>query len=339
MQNYILKDENSVYYECDYSCDNELFLKLGDEAFFLTDARYTLEAKEKIKNALVIESKDLIKDARKILRKKRIKKLFFDPKEFSKKEIDSIEKSGVFLKEALNFSWKKRAIKSDKEIELIKKSVDINKRSFEEFANYLKKSAEGKSEKFLHFQAVSILTSFGERELSFDPIFAINENAAKPHAKPTKKVLKKGDLILFDAGIKYKRYCSDRTRTSFFSEDLNFDYNQRFKNSKIQKAYDLVLKAKDEATKKIRSGMRAYEIDKIARDIIDKGGFGEYFVHSLGHGVGLDIHEMPFISSKSNSVIEDNMVFTIEPGIYIPGEFGIRIEDMVVIKNGRAEIL
>ncbi len=107
----------------------------------------------------------------------------------------------------------------------------------------------------------------------------------------------------------------------------------------MQKAYDLVLKAHDKAISKARSGMMAKDIDKIARDVIEKGGFGKYFVHSTGHGVGLDIHEMPYISQYSRDIIEDGMVFTVEPGIYIEGEFGIRIEDMVVMQNSRAEVL
>ncbi len=339
MDNYILKNENAVYYECGYSCDNEVFLKIGDEAYFFTDGRYTYEAKENIKNAQIIETRELFKEVRKVLRKKRVKKLDFDPKDFTVLEFEELKKSEVYLNPKPNFSWKKRVVKSDKEIELIKKSVEINEKAFEEFCAFLKKEGESKSEKFLHFQAIGVLSDFGQRALSFDPIFAINENAAKPHAIPTNKELKKGDLILFDAGIKYKRYCSDRTRTAFFDDNFEFVYEQKFKNPKIQKAYDLVLKAKDAAIKKAKSGMKAKDIDKIARDVIEKGGFGKYFVHSTGHGVGLDIHEMPFISSKSETIIEDNMVFTIEPGIYIPGEFGIRIEDMVVMKNGIAEVL
>ncbi|HIP62053.1 MAG TPA: M24 family metallopeptidase, partial [Sulfurovum sp.] len=114
---------------------------------------------------------------------------------------------------------------------------------------------------------------------------------------------------------------------------------QNYKSKKIQKAYDAVLKAHDKAIKNACSGMRANKIDAIGRDIIDKAGFGKYFIHSTGHGVGLDIHEMPYVSSRSRTKIEDNMVYTIEPGIYIPNEFGIRIEDMVVMRDGRAEVL
>ena len=187
--------------------------------------------------------------------------------------------------------------------------------------------------------AESILRDFGKRDISFEPILAIGENSAKPHALPTGRELKKGDLLLFDAGVKYKRYCSDRTRTAFYNGELNFKIKQKFGTKKMQKVYDTVLKAHDRAVNKARSGMKASEIDKLARDVIEKAGFGKYFVHSTGHGVGLDIHEMPYISGRSDTVIKDGMVFTIEPGIYLEGEFGVRIEDMVVMKEGRAVVL
>ncbi len=337
--NYILKDENAVYYECGFSCDNELFLSLGSERFFITDARYTTEAKERIVKAQVVEAKDLAKEARKILRKSRVKRVYYDPKEFSCAEFEALTKNlNIQFQKRHNLSWKKRLIKSDEEIELIKKSVLLNAMAFDEFAKRLP-ALLGQSEKRLHFEAIKVLSQMGEYDLSFDPIVAINENAAKPHAFPTDKQLKKGDLLLFDAGIKYKRYCSDRTRTTFVGDMITFAKEQRFKNQKIQKAYDTVRSAQEAAIKAARSGMKACELDRVAREIIENSEFKGAFVHSLGHGVGLDIHEMPFINTKNEQILEDGMVFTIEPGIYIPGEFGIRIEDMVVLKNGRAEVL
>jgi len=184
------------------------------------------------------------------------------------------------------------------------------------------------------------MSQLGKYDLSFDPIVAINKNAAKPHALPTNKKLKLNDLILVDAGVKYKRYCSDRTCTAVANfEKFNFKREQNFKDKKHQKIYDIVYKAQLNAIEKARVGMKASQIDKLTRDIIEKTGYGKYFVHSTGHGVGLDIHEFPNINSRSDVIIEDNMVFTIEPGIYLPNEFGIRIEDSVVMKNGRAEIL
>ena len=110
-------------------------------------------------------------------------------------------------------------------------------------------------------------------------------------------------------------------------------------NKKHQKIYDIVLKAQLSAIEKARVGMKASEVDKLTRDVIEKSGYGKYFIHSTGHGVGLDIHEYPVINSKSDVIIEDNTVFTIEPGIYLPNEFGVRIEDTIVMQNGKAIIL
>ena len=339
--NYLLKNENAVYYECGFSCDNVIFLHLGSEAFFITDGRYTTEAKENVKNAEVIESKyDLSKTARDILRKNRVKKLLYDPLDWSVEDFYKLSsKLKCYFKKEKNFSQKKRIIKTDEEIKLLKKAVKLGEAGFERFGRYLNDSGIGQNEKKLFFKAIEILTKQGEFSVSFDPIVAINENAAKPHALPSDKILEKADLLLFDAGVKYKRYCSDRTRMIEINGCSNFDIKQNFKDKKRQKIYDTVLKAKDEALKVVKEGAKAKDVDKAARDVIDKAGFGQYFIHSTGHGVGLDIHELPIISKRDETILKENMVFTIEPGIYLPGEFGVRIEDMVMIKNAKGEIL
>lgn len=154
----------------------------------------------------------------------------------------------------------------------------------------------------------------------------------------TDKKLLDGSLILFDGGIKFERYCSDRTRTAFFSDGFVFKKTQRFKDKKLQHIYDTVLKAQESAIEAAKPGMKAKELDKIARDVIDKAGYGKYFVHSLGHGVGLDIHEYPYIRKNSDEVLPENSVFTVEPELYT-GYYGVRIEDMVVLKSDGAEVL
>ncbi|AXX85427.1 M24 family metallopeptidase [Aliarcobacter skirrowii] len=339
--NFILKNENAIYYEVNFSCDNVIFLNLGSEKFFITDARYTIEAKEYAKNCEVIESANLIESVKEILKKNLIKSITFDPNDFTFFEYKNIVKDlDINFIEEINFSKTKRLIKSDYEIKLLKKASSLGKDGFKEFAKYIKNSGFKKSEKELYFNAYKFMSQKGELETSFNPIVAINENAAKPHALPTNKRLKKDDLILVDAGVKYKRYCSDRTCTSVANFDnFNFERKQTFKNKKYQKIYDIVLKAQEKSINEARAGMKACEIDKIARDFISQAGYGKYFVHSTGHGVGLDIHEFPNINSKNELIIEDNMIFTVEPGIYIPNEFGVRIEDTVYIKNGKAEIL
>jgi len=336
----MLKDENAIYYECAYSCDNALYLRLGSEAFFITDSRYTIDANENVKNATVIINGDLYGEAVSLLKKAKVKKVIFDPKEWSVDGFNKVSsKTKIHFKEEVDFSHKKRIVKSDDALKIIAKAAKLGAKAFKHLAKEFRKNGFGEDEYSLTHMAKGILGDFGKYDLSFDPIVAINKNAAKPHATPTSTKLEKNDLLLVDAGLKYKRYCSDRTRTVQADKYLMFETHQSFKRKKIQKAYDLVLKAHDNAIAKARSGMKAKKVDALTRDIISKAGFGEYYVHSTGHGVGLDIHEMPYISTKSDTVIEDGMVYTIEPGIYIPNEFGIRIEDMVAMVDGKAKVL
>lgn len=338
--NYMLKDENSMYYECGYSCDNALYLSLGSEAFFITDSRYTIDAAQNVQGATVVINGDLYGEAVSLLKRSKVKKVIFDPKEWT---VDGFERVRSDLKvmfdPQLDFSHKKRIIKSDEELKIIAKAAKLGAKAFNALAKEFRENGSGEDEYTLTYRAKGVLGDFGKYELSFDPIVAINANAAKPHAMPTATKLAKNDLLLVDAGLKYKRYCSDRTRTVQADKYFMFDTNQSFKSKKIQKAYDTVLKAHDNAIEKARSGMKAKKVDALTRDIVTKAGFGEYYVHSTGHGVGLDIHEMPYISTKSDTIIEDGMVYTIEPGIYIPDEFGIRIEDMVAMVDGKAVVL
>ena len=338
--NYMLKNENSIYYECGYSCDNALYLRLGLEAYFITDGRYTIDANENVQNAKVVIGRDIYGEAFKILKKSKVKKVIFDPKEWSVAGFEKLSvKSKIRFKAELDFSHKKRIVKSDDELLILAKAAKLGRKAFKHLAKEFSKNGFGEDEFTLTYKAKSILSSFGKYELSFDPIVAINASAAKPHATPTDVTLSKNDLLLVDAGLKYKRYCSDRTRTVQVDNSFTFNIKQKFNSKKIQKAYDTVLKAHDNAIAKARSGMKAKKVDALTRDIVARAGFAKYYVHSTGHGVGLDIHEMPYISSKSNTIIEDGMVYTIEPGIYIPNEFGIRIEDMVAMVDGKAVVL
>jgi Xaa-Pro aminopeptidase len=337
--NYIHKNENAIYYECGYSCDNAIYLSLGNDNYFFTDNRYDIEANEQITNSQIIITRNLLQEAISILKKNNISKITLDPNEWSMKEYllfnDVIPK--IDKKEKL--SQKKRMVKSDEEIELLRQAVKLGSDGFDKFAKYISKKGIGKSEKQLAFKNLTYMTNKLELEVSFDAIVAINANSAKPHAHPSGLKLQEKDILLVDAGIKYKRYCSDRTRVCDMYGDIHFKNNQKFKNKTHQKIYDIVKKAHDEALIQARVGMKASDIDAIARKVIEKSAYGKYFIHSTGHGVGLDIHELPFISDKSSDIIENNMVFTIEPGIYLPDEFGVRFENMVVMTDGRAVIL
>jgi Xaa-Pro aminopeptidase len=348
INNYILKNENAIFFEANYSCDNAIFLSLGSgsnrETFFITDSRYTEEAKNSVFDFVeVVEiTKSLIATTVEVLLKNRVKSLIYDATDWNHYDFVELQKkikTQVFLRNEKNFSKNKRIIKTDDEVQKIAKAVNLGKNAFIEFSNFLQ-TKENLTEKELHFNLKNILSYNGEYDLSFDPIVAINQNASKPHALPTRNILVENDLLLVDAGLKYERYCSDRTRTFEFNKNNNLDFIfQEWSNFKIQRAYNIVRKAHDKAIEKVHSGMKASEVDKIARDVVQNSEFKDLFIHSTGHGVGLDIHEFPNISSKSDVILEDNMIFTIEPGIYIPNKFGIRIEDMVVLKNGKPIVL
>lgn len=336
---YITTNENAIFYECGFSSDNAIFIRINDKkAFFITDSRYTLEAKNEIKNAKVVDAKNLILKAKEILRKNKVKKLEIDPKDWNIEKFE-IFKQKLDIKFIKKAAMQKRIKKTQDEIKIIKKAVKKGELAFDEFAKFIQENGVGLSERELQFEAARIFQNKGKLGLSFPPIVAINENAAKPHALPSKKLLQNGDLLLVDAGVLYKRYCSDRTRVAQINANFNFSKKQIFTNKKRQKIYDIVLKAQEEAIKFSKPGVKCAHIDKVARDVITKAGYGKYFSHSTGHGVGLDIHELPVISTSSKDILQEGMVFTIEPGIYLPDEFGVRIEDMILVTKNGVEIL
>lgn len=343
---YLALGESAQYYECGFSCDHAVVVRVEEARFFITDSRYTLEARESCHaHTQVIESNDFIQSIGGIIAQQGIRKLGFDSLELSLDFYERLKSSVASLKCELlpmpNFHQRLRICKSPQEIALIHKSQRLNKKAFKHFASYLAKNLKSApSERELHYHALQFLSHFGKYDVSFNPIVGINANAAKPHALPSLSTrLGKRDLLLFDAGIKYKRYCSDMTRTAAVGADMSFSKKQRFVSKIQNKVYDIVRKAQERAITKARSGMSGREIDALAREVIEKSGYGKYFTHSTGHGVGLDIHELPRISRSSEERIEDGMVFSIEPGIYLPNDFGVRIEDLVVMKNGRAEVL
>ncbi|MCI0501392.1 MAG: M24 family metallopeptidase [Epsilonproteobacteria bacterium] len=343
MKNFILQNEDAIYFECGYSCDNAIYISLGSETFFITDGRYEVDVKENIKNnSEIIIANDLLKEARKVIKKSKIKKLHFDPNDFSVAAFETLStKLDIKFIQKPNFSKLKRIIKTENEIKLIQTAMKLGRDGFTKFAEYIANDGFGKSEQYLAYMAQTFLSQSGKYDLSFNPIIAINENAAKPHAVPTSKIYQDNDLLLFDGGIKFERYCSDRTVT--FGTKLSgldlYQREQKFSKIEQQKVYDIVLKAQQTQINSARIGMKASKLDSIGREIIEKAGYGKYFVHSTGHGVGLDIHEYPNISSRSDFILEENMVFTIEPGIYLANDFGIRIEDTVVLKKDRCLIL
>jgi len=212
-----------------------------------------------------------------------------------------------------------RMYKDDEEILRIKHAVSLSEKVFEEF---IKRVREGMSEKQLSFELKKVMMEFGV-EPSFEPIITSGENTTMPHLRSTDKKVRKGDIVIIDYGVRYKGYCSDITRV------LSLGKPQK----EVLEIFEIVRDSKNLVEEGLRNGIKGFEADKIARDYIASKGFGENFIHRTGHGIGIDVHEPPYLSPDYNQALEDRMVFTVEPGIYIQGKFGVRLEDMVVLQG------
>ncbi|MCL2862385.1 MAG: Xaa-Pro peptidase family protein [Firmicutes bacterium] len=212
-----------------------------------------------------------------------------------------------------------RSIKTEEERQRIATAQEIAEEAFKKVRRNIK---VGMSEREVYAELVWESLRTGADGMSFDPIVAFGENSAKPHHnQPTERRLEKKDIILIDFGVKHKGYCSDMTRTFSLGPVAN----------ELQVIYDIVLKAQEYALKHIKAGMTGHEADALAREYIKSNGYGEQFGHSLGHGIGINVHEMPRIADKSKCILKEGMVITCEPGIYLEGLGGVRIEDMVVV--------
>ncbi|MGM0608379.1 MAG: M24 family metallopeptidase [Candidatus Muiribacteriota bacterium] len=240
---------------------------------------------------------------------------------------NSFKKNNINLIPGANPVEELRYQKSEDEIKKIKKAVNITDKTFKKLLGVLK---IGMKETEVADYIFDFQRSYGSSNNSFDTIAAVGNNASLPHAKcSVRRKTKKNSMLKLDYGATYKHYTSDMSRTVFFGKAT-----QKFK-----KIYNIVLSAQLKAIEKIKPGVSAADIDKEARDYISSKGYGDRFGHGLGHGVGLNVHEAPRVSSKSNHKLKEGNVITVEPGIYLPGWGGIRIEDIVVVRKEGAEIL
>ncbi|MEW6587341.1 MAG: aminopeptidase P family protein [Nitrospirota bacterium] len=300
----------------------------GNNALFITDFRYQEQAKSEVKGfEIVIECGERSKEIRGLIEELGIKKLGFEDHHVTYGFYKKLLKKKIRLKPLTETVESLRIVKSPIEIDCIKRAVKRAERAFRKLQPHIK---AGVTEKALALRLEELLKGEGCNRLPFEIIVASGPTGALPHAKPTNRVLKRGDLVVFDWGGEYKGYFSDMTRTVLISgKDM----------SRQKEIYEIVLEAQRKAIESVRSNIKATEIDSGARNYIKEKDCGEYFGHGTGHGVGLAVHEKPYISWRSKDVIKENMVFTIEPGIYLPGFGGVRIEDMVVAKKDGYELL
>jgi Xaa-Pro aminopeptidase len=219
-----------------------------------------------------------------------------------------------------------RAVKDDEEIAKLAKAARIADRGFEALTA---ETFVGRSEREIAWRLRELLHAHGADELSFDSIVASGPNGALPHAHPTDRIVDRGTLVTIDWGVRVDGYCSDCTRT----------VSTGSLPEKLRRAYEVCLAAEMRACKSIKAGMTGVEADALARDLITDSGFGENFGHGLGHGVGLQVHEAPRLSAESTDTLQAGHIITIEPGIYIGGLGGVRIEDLAVVRENGVDLL
>ena len=245
----------------------------------------------------------------------------------SHSEFLTLEKAGVKLVNIDDALAQAMTVKNSWELENIAKACEIAEKAFNELLPQIK---EGMTETEVAAILEYNMRKLGSEGTSFSTIVAFGAHASVPHHETGDTKLKFGDEILIDFGCKVNGYCSDITRTFLFGDDN--------KHEEFKKAYDAVLTAHELVKEKLVSGMTGAEADAIAREYLKEQGYGELFTHSLGHGIGLNIHEFPSISPKATEVkLVDGMVFSDEPGVYVAGEYGIRIEDTVTLKDGKVK--
>lgn len=328
----LISSQYSLRYFTGFSGTTGIALAFKEKRFFFTDFRYVAQAKEQVeaKGFVVVKvERGAIDALAEYLKNSGIKKLGIEDKYLTlsqyveyKEKFEGI--SFVTLGEALD---KVRMVKTQEEIEYIKKAVDIGDKVFE---NILSEIKEGVSEKHLAALMEFEIKKLGGDGTSFETIVASNERSALPHGVASDKLLAKEGFVKFDFGVYYNGYVSDMTRTVYLGENPS---------KKHLEIYNIVLEAQRLACNSVKAGMKCSDLDKIARDYISEKGYGDNFGHGLGHGIGVYIHEFPSLNGKSDIILQEGMVITIEPGIYIDGFGGVRIEDDVVVRKDYGEIL
>lgn len=299
-----------------------------EKALFITDFRYVEQASKQAAGYEIIQHKDSIPDEiAKQVAALGIKRLGFEKDDLTYSAYQTYdEKVQAELVPVSGLVEKLRLIKTDSEIKILKEAAQIADAAFDHILSFIR---PGISELEVSNELEFFMRKQGAASSSFDIIVASGLRSALPHGVASEKLIEKGDFVTLDFGAYYKGYCSDITRTVAVGEP----------SPELKNIYDIVLEAQLRGVKGIKAGITGREADALTRDYITEKGYGEYFGHSTGHGIGLQIHEGPGLSFRSDVVLEPGMVVTCEPGIYVAGLGGVRIEDDVVVTKEGNEVL
>jgi len=326
----LITDLANIRYLTGFTGSSARLFLTGKGGCLLTDSRYKLQAAAELKGRRAVRlriCKTAYGELGKIVEKGGVKKLGFEGSGVSYDAYRALKKAfkGVSFKSISGLVETRRVVKDKTELRAIRRAIAVAEKGFEsvEKCSVLKMSEQ---ELANHIEAV--VKGAGAESMSFATIVASAKRSALPHAMPTGRAIKKGFLTV-DMGVSLGGYKSDETRTFVVGEPTR----------RQREIYGVVKEAHDRAIDAVSAGVCASEVDAAARVVIKKAGYGKNFGHGTGHGVGINVHERPGVGPKSKDILEEGMVITIEPGIYIPGWGGVRIEDMVLVKGRGCEVL
>ncbi|MDP7977129.1 Xaa-Pro dipeptidase [Bacillus sp. WLY-B-L8] len=324
----LLTNQHSRRYMTNFTGTAGVVLISNERALFITDFRYVEQAQKQTAGYEIVQhTGTIIEEVAKQVKDLGIQKLGFEQDTLTyssytayKGEVDAefVATSGIVEK--------LRLIKTDSEIKILKEAAQIADAAFEHILSFIR---PGVSEIEVSNELEFFMRKQGATSSSFDIIVASGLRSALPHGVASEKLIEKGDFVTLDFGAYYKGYCSDITRTIAVGEP----------SDKLKAIYNIVLEAQLRGVNGIKAGLTGREADALTRDYITEKGYGEYFGHSTGHGIGLEIHEAPSLAFRSETVLEPGMAVTVEPGIYIPNVGGVRIEDDIIVTTEGNEVL
>ena len=319
----LVSSSANIRYLVGFASSNAALLVEPERALLFSDFRYA-EAGRAVEGVEFVETKrDLFADLADRLSGQRIG---FEGDAVAYTQYARLHAGGVEPVARHGLVETLRAVKDDSELDAIRAAGAITSEALERFAS---ERFTGRTERDLAWRLDELFHEVGGTPPAFETIVAAGENAARPHSRPTDRVMGPGETVVIDAAVRVDGYCSDCTRT-FATGPLP---------ERLQEAYDVCLAGQVAGLESVRPGTSGADADAAARSVIDEAGFGDEFGHGLGHGVGIDVHEAPRLSRESHDTLAAGNVVTVEPGIYLAGLGGIRIEDLVVVRDGEPEVL
>ena len=323
---FLLSDYNRTWYTKFPTTAGQLVVTKNNATLFL-DGRYITAGKEKVDKKIDIKLLTKIDDFYNWVNKQNFKNIGIEYDYISVQMLETL-KTNIPNVTFVNINGVKlRRIKTREEVDTIKKACEISHKALNAIKHMIKPGvAEVDIKNELHYH----MLKFGAQRTGFDSIVVSGPRSALPHGKPSKKLIEDGDLVTIDFGAEYNGYTADITR-SFKVGNVT--------NQKLNELFEIVKEAQELGIKAVKPGVKLSEIDKICRDYITSKGYGEYFVHGTGHGLGIEVHEEPYVTKISKDILEPGNIITIEPGIYIPGLGGTRFEDDVLVTKDGYEIL